>query len=203
MLAVGPIYMAISTAAPFNKLMILSQTNCLWVLVLDAHWTSWYHCLKDTSSLFRSGITTKGVNSGDTHPQSSCECAWGGDQHMHWIEGDLHSAAQSHNVPTHSSSEGHFPVIHVGYPATPRDPQTALGWPVWGCSPYPPSCLQVGQLPVPPIAGHHQGPRDPWWLVLSGAHCLSWACWGGVKYPPTYPGQAPEHQRGDWLLAVM
>ena len=50
MLAVGPIYLAISATAPFNDCMILSLTtdSRKWSFM---HCTSWYHCLKDTSIL--------------------------------------------------------------------------------------------------------------------------------------------------------
>ena len=48
MLVVCPIYLAISAAAPFSEQIILSQTTTYgkWSLT---HWTSWYHCSRDTS----------------------------------------------------------------------------------------------------------------------------------------------------------
>ena len=119
--------------------------HCLQVVILDML-DLVVPLLKRHLSLPRSGITTKDVNSGGVYPQPGCEHAEKvADIHIgpRGTYGLLHRLAMSPSTP---HSEAHFPIIHFGFTATPWDPQTALGWPVWGCCLLPPSYLHLESL---------------------------------------------------------
>ena len=181
---------------PFNDLMILSQTNAsgYWSL---ACWTSWYHCLKNTLVFPGVASPLKVLILGVPilSPAVSVLRRW---PTFALAQGGLADCCMGSPGPHPSFSEGHFPVIHVGYPTTPRDPQdcprvTHVGSP-------PTSWLPLtGHPPVPLVVIHHQGPGGPW-VVLSGAHCISGAHWGEVGSPPLHPGQTPVCQRVDCSL---
>ena len=148
--------------------------------------------LKRHLSLPRSGITTKGINSGGAHPQSNCEHAENAFNicicprrtcrplsRLTWSPSPLWCPFPYHPCQLHNHHQG------------PSD------WPRVTCVEVPshPSWLSpFGEPLVPPVVGHHQCPWHPW-LVLVRVHCLGGAHWGEVGYPPPTPDRCP-HTRG-------
>ena len=118
------------------------------------HWTLWYHCSKDTLVFqgMASPLMVLIVGVPIHSPSTSMLRRWLTSA-LDWR--DLWATVQAHYISIPSLSEAHFPVIHVGFTATPRNPQIAPGWPMLGCCPLPPpalpQCLSVynGQSPLP------------------------------------------------------
>ena len=166
MLAMDPIYLAISATAPFSdqrpdntfpdhhsQLVVLDALDLVIPL------------LKRYLDLSLSGITTEGIDMGSAHLQSGCECA---DE-----SANIHSELRGANwlqhrlaiSPSPLPSGIHFCIISNSFTAT---------FPV-GVQP-PPSRLFWFEEPLAlPAFDCHCGPRKPW-LVSPGV----WMPW-----PPT------------------
>ena len=157
------------------------------------HCTLWYHCSRHLS-LPRSGITTKGVNSGGAHPQPSSEHAEKVADICISPKGPVGHCRLAWS-PSPSLSAAHFPVI-VSFTAT------------WGPSdchgvnhvevPFPLG-YPFGEPPVPPSFDHHWGTGHPG-LVLAEAHCLGGLTWErlDIHFLPWTGAWVPE----GWLLLV-
>ena len=144
MLVVGPMYLAISAAGPFRNRINALPGHCHQVVVLDTLHLM-VPLLKRHLSLPRSGITTKGVHSGNSMPQPS---------HRHseevanicislWRTGG--SLCRLDSLPS-PPLQGLLPHGPCWFHHCPRDPCVGLGQAMWGCCPIPPSCLKLNGL---------------------------------------------------------
>ena len=164
------------------------------------HWTSWYHCSKDTSVFLGVVSPLKVFIWGVPilNPAVSMLRSWPTSAVSWWgLTGHIIGSPCLH------PSLFWDPLPHLSYSITadPRDP-----WVPWDDAsrvhPPPSGPFWFGELLLLPAVDHHWDPRHPW-LVLPvvwmpgplTALCPGWACWGEARYPLPYPAHVFEHQR--------
>ena len=146
------------------------------------HWTSWYHCLKDTSvfpgvasplKVLILGVPILSLAVSMLGRQLTSTSAQGG------LVGHYVGLLGPHLLtPLRSTSLSSMSVSFLP-PGTLRLPRGDL---CWGCFPSL-IAISIWRTCSAPLVDHHWGPRHPW-LVPAGAHWLGWAHWGEVGYPP-------------------